>query len=62
MTSTQELLPYSVSTGAAFTAFEMLQGTKNYATWKNNMRTVLLSLHQWGLITGTVSAPQTCGR
>ena len=26
-------------------------------SWKKNMRTVLLSLRQWGLISGTVTAP-----
>ena len=41
-----------VSTGSAHMAFDKLHGAKN-----KNMRTVLLSLSQWGLITGTVKAP-----
>ena len=50
-------LPYSVSTGSAFAAFDKLQGTKNYVAWKKNMRTVLQSLRQWGVVTGAVRAP-----
>jgi len=57
MNAAQGTLPYSVSTGSAYTGFEKLQGAKNYTSWKKNMRTVLLSLQQWGLITGTVEAP-----
>jgi len=57
MSAAQDTLPYSVSTGSAYTAFGKLQGAKNYISWKKNMRTVLLSLRQWGLITGTVEAP-----
>ena len=49
--------PYSVSTGSAFTAFDKLQGAKNYIPWKKNMRIILQSLRQWGMITGTVKAP-----
>jgi hypothetical protein len=51
-------LPYSVSSGgSAYTTFDKLQGTKNYASWKNNMRTVLMSLRQWEVVTGTETAP-----
>jgi hypothetical protein len=57
MSSSQEVLPYSVSTGSGFCAFDKLQGAKNYATWKNNMRTVLMSLRQWVVVAGTVHPP-----
>ena len=46
-----------MSTGSAFSAFEKLQGAKNYTTWKNNMETILLSLWQWSVIAGKISAP-----
>ena len=52
----QDTLPYSVSTGSAYTSFDKLQGANNYMSWKRNMRIVLLSPRQWGLITGTVKA------
>ena len=45
-------LPYSVSTGSAFNAFDKLHGIKNYANWRDNMQTMLVSLRQWGLIDG----------
>jgi hypothetical protein len=57
MSTSQEVLPYSVSTGSAFGAFEKLQGTKNYVTWEDNMQAVLLSLRQWGVVAGTVVRP-----
>jgi hypothetical protein len=57
MNSSHEVLPYSVSGGSAFAAFDKLQGAKNYATWKNNMRTVLMTLRQWDVVTGTEQAP-----
>jgi hypothetical protein len=44
MDSAIEIYPHSVSTGSAFTAFDKLQGAKNYIPWKKNMRTVLQSL------------------
>ena len=53
----QEPLPYSVSSGSAYSAFEKLQGAKNYATWKHNMQTVLLSLRQWEVVAGTEGPP-----
>jgi hypothetical protein len=56
--STSSVLPYSVSTGSAFNAFEKLQGTKNYVDWRVNMETMLLSLQQWGLVDGSVKRPQ----
>jgi hypothetical protein len=57
MSSTHEVLPYSVSSGSAFNAFNKLQGTKNYVTWMNNMCTVLMSLCQWDVVDGTDQAP-----
>jgi len=57
MSATRDNLPYSVSTGSAYAAFDKLQGAKNYMSWKKNMRTILLSLCQWGLISGTVTTP-----
>src|SRR5882757_8923112 len=50
-------LPYSVSTGSAFNAFDKLHGIKNYADWRDNMQTMLMSLRQWGLIAGSVTRP-----
>ena len=50
-------LPYSTSSGAAYAAFDKLQGTKNYATWKGRISTVLESLRQWGIVDGTIIAP-----
>ena len=52
MASIQEALPYSVS--STFNEFNKLQGAKNYATWKGNMRILLISLRQWGVVAGTV--------
>jgi len=48
---------YSVSSGSAYTAFDKLEGTKNYIAWKNNMHTILQLPCQWGLVMGTVIAP-----
>ena len=59
MNSTTNTPPYSVSTGAAFAAFNKLKGAENYVTRKQSMRTVLHSLRQRGLITGIVVAPVT---
>jgi hypothetical protein len=56
MGSSQEVLPYSVSR-SAFNEFDKLQGAENYATWKNNMRTILMSLRQWDVVAGTVQPP-----
>ena len=55
--TTHEPLPYLTSSGLAFSAFEKLQGSKNYVAWKNRMRTVLIALCQWGVVTGAVVAP-----
>lgn len=52
MASTQEALPYSVS--SSFNEFAKLQGAKNYATWKKRMRLILLSHRQWGVVAGTI--------
>ena len=57
MSTTTPTLPYSVSTGSAFGAFDKLQGVKNYPHWKTNMHTVLLSLRQWGMVDGTIVRP-----
>src|SRR5882757_1032723 len=57
MSSTQEALPYSISSGSAYSAFDKLQGTKNYIAWKNRMRTVLISLRQWGVVSGSIVTP-----
>jgi hypothetical protein len=57
MSSTQEVLPYSVSSGSAYSAFEKLQGMKNYVTWKEPMRTMLTSLRQWDVVSGSIIAP-----
>jgi hypothetical protein len=57
MSSSHEGLPYSVSSGSAFNTFDKLQGPENYARWKNNMRTVLMSLRQWDVVAGSVHAP-----
>ena len=54
MSSSHEVLPFSVSSGSTFNAFDKLQGAKNYATWENNMCSVLLSLRQWDVVAGTV--------
>ena len=51
------ILPYSVSTGSAFSAFEKLHGIKSYHDWRDNMQTVLMSLRQWGLIVSTITRP-----
>lgn len=40
-----------------FSAFDKLQGIKNYADWKDNMQTMLLSLQQWGLIDRSITHP-----
>ena len=50
-------LPYSVSTGSAYNAFDKLQGVKNYADWKDNMHVMLLSLRQWGMVNGSIARP-----
>ena len=57
MSSSSEVLPYSVSSGSAYSTFEKLQGSKNYATWKNCMHTVLITLSQWEVVTGAIVAP-----
>lgn len=57
MSSKHEVLPYSTSSGSAYSAFDKLQGTRNYVAWKNRMRTVLLSLRQWGVVSGSIVAP-----
>ena len=57
MSTTTTTLPYSVSTGSAFSAFDKLQGIKNYAHWKMNMHTVLLALWQWGMVDGMIKRP-----
>jgi hypothetical protein len=57
MSSLAQTFPYAVSTGSSFTAFDKLQAVNNYIPWKKNMRTVLQSLQQWGMVTGTVQAP-----
>ena len=57
MSPSSEVLPYSVSSGSAYSTFEKLQGSKNYATWKNRMRTVLITLSQWEVVTGAIVAP-----
>jgi len=46
MSAAQDTLPYPVSTDSAYAAFDKLQGAKSYLSWKENMRTVLLSLWQ----------------
>lgn len=57
MSSTHEVLPYSVSSGSAYGVFDKLQGAKNYVAWKNKMRIVLMSLRQWGVVSGSIVAP-----
>jgi hypothetical protein len=41
--------------------FDKLQGTKNYIAWKNRIRTVLISLRQWGVVSGSIVAPTPTG-
>ena len=55
MASTQEALPYSVS--STFNEFDKLQGAKNYFFWKQRMRLILLSLRQWNVVAGTIVPP-----
>ena len=55
-------LPYSVSSSSAFSAFDKLQGIKNYVNWKTNMHTVLLSLQQWGMVDGMIAWPVLADR
>jgi len=55
--TTATSLPYSVSTGSAFLAFDKLRGESNYIEWKKSMRAVLRSLRQWDVITGSTTAP-----
>ena len=57
MSPSSEVLPYSVSSGLVYSAFEKLQGSKNYATWKNCMHTMLITLSQWEVVTGAIVAP-----
>ena len=57
MSPSSKVLPYSVSSGLAYSAFEKLQGSKNYATWKNCMCTMLTTLSQWEVVTGAIVAP-----
>ena len=40
-----------------YNGFNKLQGVRNYVIWKSNMRTVLLSLRQWGMVDGLVAQP-----
>ena len=54
---TSSLLPYSVSTGSAYSNFEKLQGVENYVAWKSDMRTVPQALRQWGMVEGTITRP-----
>ena len=42
--------PYSVSNSSSLNAFEKLQGINNYADWRGNMETMLLTLRQWGMV------------
>jgi len=44
MSAAQDTLPYFASTGAGYTAFDELQGAKDYTSWNKNMRAVFLSL------------------
>jgi len=48
-------LPYSVSTGSAFAAFDKPQGVKNDVAWKKQ------SLRQLGVVTGAIRAPVAAG-
>ena len=57
MSTTTPTLPYSVSSGSVFSAFDKLQCIKNYANWKPNMHMVLLLLQQWGMVDGTIMWP-----
>ena len=57
MSSSSEVLPYSVSSGLAYSTFEKLHRSKNYATWKNHMHTMLITLHQQEVVTGAIIAP-----
>ena len=57
MSPSSKVLPYSVSSGLAYSTFEKLQGSKNYATWKNCMHTMLITLSQWEVVTGAIVAP-----
>ena len=50
-------LPYSVSTGSAFSAYEKLHGASNYHEWRVSTRALLHALRQWAVITGTATAP-----
>jgi len=49
-------LPYSYSTGNAYSAFAKFDG-KNYFAWRRNMETQLKALGQWEVVDGTISAP-----
>ena len=57
MSSSSKVLPYSVSSGLAYSTFEKLHRSKNYATWKNCMCTMLITLSQWEVVTGAIIAP-----
>jgi hypothetical protein len=50
-------LPYSFSSESAFNAFDKPQGAKSYVDWRTNMCTMLMSLHQWGMIEGSIVRP-----
>ena len=53
------MLPYSVSTGSAFSSYDKLSGSSNYVFWKQNLTMTLIMLHQWGIVNGTITAPTT---
>ena len=54
---TANVLPYSCSSGSAFKSYDKLLGTSNYTFWRSNVRMTLITLRQWGIIDGSVTAP-----
>jgi len=46
---------------SALNAFDKLQCAKNYIDWKTNMRTMLMSLRQWGMNDGSIARPVLVG-
>ena len=56
MTTTAPL-PYSTSSGSAFSACEKLRGASNYHEWRVSTCTLLHTLRQWDVIDGTETAP-----
>lgn len=52
-----EPIDYLLSSGSSFSSFDKLAGHKNYLAWKDNMTTMLMSLNQWGMVSGEIVRP-----